>query len=114
MVDRAVSRLRDIKNSIDEMKALLSGRSLAELSTDTIRRAASNVSWRFSAKPRGMFRIRGRPNGPGYPGERSRRSGIEIRHEYRLIDLEILWSINEHDLDPLERAVNAMLATHDQ
>jgi len=77
MVDRAVSRLRDIKNSIDEMKALLSGRSLAELSTDTIRRAASNVSWRFSAKPRGMFRIRGRPNGPGYPGERSRRSGIE-------------------------------------
>ncbi len=40
MVDRAIRRLNDIKNSIGEIRVLLAGRSLEEVTTQAATRAA--------------------------------------------------------------------------
>lgn len=39
--------------------------------------------------------------------------GNILRHTYQKASIPILWSIYEHDLDPLEAAINAMLAVHE-
>lgn len=39
--------------------------------------------------------------------------GNHLRHAYHRTDIGALWSIYEDDLDPLEAAVDAMLAAHD-
>jgi uncharacterized protein with HEPN domain len=38
--------------------------------------------------------------------------GNVLRHTYDRVELSVLWSIYENDLDPLERAIDTMLATH--
>ena len=38
--------------------------------------------------------------------------GNILRHEYDQLDLNILWDVYERDLDPLEAAIDAMLAAH--
>jgi uncharacterized protein with HEPN domain len=38
--------------------------------------------------------------------------GNRLRHVYQHMNTAILWSIYEHDLDPLEAAIDAMLAAY--
>ena len=38
--------------------------------------------------------------------------GNRLRHVYQHTSMTILWSIYEHDLDPLEAAIDRMIAAH--
>lgn len=38
--------------------------------------------------------------------------GNVLRHAYDGVDVEVLWSVNENDLAPLEQAIDAMLVAH--
>lgn len=40
--------------------------------------------------------------------------GNVLRHAYHRTDVRALWSVYEDDLDPLEAAVDDMLAVHDR
>jgi uncharacterized protein with HEPN domain len=41
-----------------------------------------------------------------------RSLGNTLRHTYHHASTPILWSIYQHDLDPLEAAIDAMIAAH--
>jgi uncharacterized protein with HEPN domain len=38
--------------------------------------------------------------------------GNHLRHAYHRVDIAALWAIYEHDLDPLEAAIDRMIAVH--
>ena len=38
--------------------------------------------------------------------------GNHLRHAYHRMDVEAIWSIYENDLDPLEAAIDRMIAAH--
>jgi uncharacterized protein with HEPN domain len=38
--------------------------------------------------------------------------GNLLRHAYQIVDAAILWEIYENDLDPLQRALEAMIAAY--
>jgi uncharacterized protein with HEPN domain len=40
--------------------------------------------------------------------------GNHLRHAYHRVDVAALWDIYEHDLDPLEAAIDRMIASHAQ
>jgi uncharacterized protein with HEPN domain len=110
MTERAVFRLRDMKQSIDDIRALLDGRSFDAMYNDKVRRAAFErfleilseasrhvpAEWKNSAAPT-------------VPWKQIADLGNHIRHAYHRLDAEILWNIYEHDLDALEAAVENML-----
>ena len=52
--------------------------------------------------------------GPAAPWPEIANLGNVLRHAYEQVAVPILWSIYTDDLDPLERAIDAMLAAHDQ
>lgn len=110
MVDRAVSRLREIRESISEINELLAGRTFADLNGDRHRRAPFERYLEIiSEASRHLPDELKAQEGAETPWRDIAALGNRIRHEYRLIDIRILWSIYENDLDPLERA-DAILA----
>ena len=113
MVDRALSRVRDMKQSIDQIRSLLVGKSLEDVASQPITRAAFErfleILSEASRHVPESWRARW---GEEIAWQSVAALGNRIRHEYRLIDIELLWSIYKDDLDPLERAVDAMLKAH--
>jgi uncharacterized protein with HEPN domain len=51
--------------------------------------------------------------GPDIPWREVGDLGNVLRHAYHRTDVRALWLVYEDDLDPLEAAVDAMLAAHD-
>jgi uncharacterized protein with HEPN domain len=49
---------------------------------------------------------------PQVPWRQVADLGNRLRHVYRDVNPRALWAIYEHDLDPLEAAIDAMLAAH--
>jgi uncharacterized protein with HEPN domain len=115
MVDRIASRLRDIKNSIGEIRSLLAGKSFEEVSADSVARAAFERFLEIlSEASRHLPEPSKMESAAGIPWREIAALGNRLRHEYRLIELRTLWSIYENDLAPLEHAVDAMLAARDR
>lgn len=113
MAGRAIFRLRDMKDAIEQINALLDGRTFAALQADKVVRAAferfleilSEASrsvpdeWKDAADPQ-------------IPWRRIADLGNHIRHAYHKLDSEILWNVYEDHLGKLEAAVDEMLTKH--
>jgi len=52
--------------------------------------------------------------GEGIPWRQIAGLGNLLRHAYDQVNAEVFWQIYENDLDPLEAAIDAMLAAHGQ
>ena len=113
MVVPATDRLRHVKESIDDIRQLLAGRTIDQVFDDRVARAAlerfleilSEASRHVPDEWKEAF-------GPGVPWWAVAAFGNILRHEYDQVDLRILWDVYERDLDPREAAVDAMLAAH--
>jgi len=113
MVERAVYRLKHIKEAIAEIRDLLNGKSLSDVTSNSTTRAAFE-----------RFLERSSEASRHVPLEWKTRYGAEVawrdianignilRHVYDRLDVTVLWSVYEKDLPPLERAIDAMLAAH--
>ena len=49
---------------------------------------------------------------PMFPGGKSRLSATSFGTNIEQVDISVLWSVYSSDLDPLEAAIDAMLAAH--
>lgn len=113
MVVPATDRLRHIKESIGDVRRLLAGRTIDDVFQDRVARAAlERFPEVMSEASRYVPDTWKETFGPSIPWWEVAAFGNILRHECEQIDLKILWDLYERDLDPLEAAIDAMLAEH--
>lgn len=113
MVAEASERLLHIKESIGNIRQLLDGKKIEQVRSERVTRAAferfleviSEASRHVPDEWRRSF-------GPEIPWSRIAHFGNVLRHAYDAVDVDVLWSVYKNDLDPLEHAIDAMLAAH--
>jgi uncharacterized protein with HEPN domain len=113
MVAEAAERLLHIKQSIDHIRRLLDGKTVDDLRSSAFDRAAlerfpeiiSEASRHVPAEWKQSF-------GPSVPWRDIANIGNILRHAYDGVDVDVLWSVYQSDLDPLEQVADAMLAAH--
>ena len=112
MSERAVLRIGDIKHRIVAIRELLAGRSAADVEQDDVVRAAFERYVEIISEASRSLPGAWKAEHPDIPWRQVADVGNVIRHVYDAVDLPTLWAIYENDLDPLEAAVDAMLAAH--
>lgn len=110
--DRALRRLRHIKQSISEMQALLGGIDVAAIRSDSFRRAAFERFLEIISEASRHVPDAWKAEHADIPWRNIRDIGNHLRHVYDDLDLTVLWDIYQNDLGPLEAAIDAMLAEH--
>ena len=113
MAPRPVTRLRQIKESIREIHGFLDGKSevdlrrqrLIRLSVERLLEMISEASRQIPEEWKQEF-------GGEIPWQKIAAFGNVLRHTYDNVDIGVLWSVYLNDLDPLEAAIDAMLAAH--
>lgn len=111
MAADAADRLTHMKEAIRDIRQLLAGRTLVDVRSDVVVRAAlerfleivSEASRHVPAEWKRDF-------GPDVPWRDIANFGNVLRHAYQHVETGVIWSIYTQDLDPLERAIDAMLA----
>jgi uncharacterized protein with HEPN domain len=113
MTADAVDRLAHVKEAIRDVRNLLKDRTRSELEGDSVLRAAferfveiiSEASRHIPSEWKARF-------GPEIPWRDIANVGNVLRHVYDRVEVDILWAVDTDDLDPLETAIDAMLAVH--
>ena len=111
-LDRARRRLLDIKESIHAINRHLSGRTSGELNADLIARLAFERLLEIVSEASRHLPDGWKAEHASIPWRQVADLGNSLRHAYQRIELQPLWDIYERELEPLERAVDAMLAAH--
>lgn len=113
MSERAVFRLRDMKDAIVQIEALLHGRTIDTLRSDRVARAAYERFLEILREASRGVPDAWKEEAPGaVPWRRIADIGNHIRHAYDRLDAEILWNVYQDHLAVLEQAVDAMIAQH--
>ncbi|GLK66848.1 HepT-like ribonuclease domain-containing protein [Hansschlegelia plantiphila] len=113
MADRAIYRLQDMKAAIQEIDALLSGRTFDVMYGDKVVRAAFERFLEIlSEASRSVPDDWKKAAAPEIPWRRIADLGNHIRHAYHKLDAELLWNVYEDHLGALEAAVDDMLVKH--
>ena len=110
--DRPEQRAADIKDNIRDIRDLLDGSSLGEISVDRIKRAALERFLEVISEASRHLPNAWKDDHAQIPWRRIADIGNVLRHAYTAVDLSILWGIYERDLSALDVAVDAMLARH--
>lgn len=110
--DRALRRLADIQENIRAIRRLLEGKSLEDVGQDLATRAALERFLEIISEASRHLPDHWKANQPDIPWRQVADLGNLLRHAYRHVELRPLWDVYLDDLDPLERAVDAMLAAH--
>lgn len=114
MPSRAVFRLQDMREAIDEITSLMAGRTIDILYEDRIVRAAFERFLEIlSEASRGVPMEWRSAAAPNIPWRRIADLGNHIRHAYHKLDAEILWNVYEDNLPELKAAVEVMMAEHE-
>jgi uncharacterized protein with HEPN domain len=111
--DILIWRLTDTKRSIVEIRSLRLGKSCEDLSREPATRAAferfleilSRASQHVPEHCQSEF-------ASGVPWRQLADLEKHIRGAYRRLDPAALWSVYADEIDPIERAVDAMLAPY--
>ena len=115
MAARPLVRLRHIKDSIRDIRDLLEGRSEGEIAQDKPTRLALERLFEILSEASRHIPPEWRASlGGNVPWPKIAGVGNILRHTYDRVELSILWTVYENDLDPLEAAIDAMLAAHDK
>jgi uncharacterized protein with HEPN domain len=110
MVDRVYWRLTDMRNAILEIRKLLDGRQIATLASNPPTRAAFERFLEIMSEASRHVPDEWKAEFDTIPWRQVADLGNFLRHAYHKTDLEILWSIYENDLQPLEFAIDQMIA----
>ncbi|RYE58446.1 MAG: DUF86 domain-containing protein, partial [Rhizobiaceae bacterium] len=109
--ERGLFRVDHIKVAIGQIRGLLDGHSLADIQSDLIARLAfERLLQIISEASRGVPDEWKVSIAPAVNWRRLADLGNRLRHVYDAVDLGILWGIYTDDLDPLEAAIDAMIA----
>lgn len=107
-------RARDILQHIQTLRTSFRGLAFQQVFNDPLNRAAFERFLEIISEASRFIPDDWRLQyGPNIEWRQIADLGNRLRHVYHRLDARLLWSIYEHDLDPLEAAVNAMLAAHE-
>jgi uncharacterized protein with HEPN domain len=104
--------LTDIKTRIGYIRLLLADKSLADLEGDFIAIAALERFFEIISEASRRLPEALRAAHPEVPWRQVADIGNRLRHAYESIEPRRLWAICERDLDPLEAAIDTMLAAN--
>lgn len=108
MADRTYWRLKDMEAAIIQIRHLLDGKEVAVLISEPATRAAFERFLEILSEASRHIPEEWKREFTDIPWRQVADLGNFIRHTYHKIDLEILWSIYENDLQPLELAIKEM------
>ena len=107
-------RLAHLLKAIEDIRAVLHGRSRADFSSDLVVRMAVERLFEIISEasryiPEGL-----KSKEREIPWQRMADLGNWLRHAYHRVDADILWNIAENDLEPLKRFVERIIAEDKQ
>lgn len=94
MNDRTIFRLQDIRDAIDQIDLLLSGKTFADLQSDRILRAAFERFLEILSEASRHIPSALKEGAPDLPWRRIGDIGNHLRHAYNRVDAEILWNLH--------------------
>jgi len=109
MSSRAYWRVTDMQSAISEIRKLLEGKSVNSLISDAATRAAFERFLEILSEASRHIPDELKEEFSEIPWRQVADLGNFIRHVYHKVDIEILWSIYENDLDPLENVVRKLI-----
>ncbi len=110
--ERALWRLEHIQETTSRIRVVLYGRSLDDLRSDFVIRAAYERLIEIISEASRHIPAEWKAEHPDVPWHQIHGIGNILRHVYHTVEPAILWNIYADDLDALERAVAAMIATY--
>lgn len=105
MTSRAYWRVTDMQRAISEIRKLLEGKSVDTLMSDAATRAAFERFLEILSEASRHIPDDLKKEFPNIPWRQIADLGNFIRHVYHKVDVEVLWSIYQDDLDPLDEVV---------
>jgi len=109
MSDRVYWRLTDMKAAISEIRRLLADKKVNDLVADPATRAAFERFLEILSEASRHIPDEWKGEVHHIPWRQVADLGNFIRHVYHRIDLEVLWSIYENDIGPLETVVDEFI-----
>ena len=109
MSSRAYWRVTDMQSAISEIRKLLEGKSVNSLMSDAATRAAFERFLEILSEASRHIPDELKEEFSEIPWRQVADLGNFIRHVYHKVDIEVLWSIYENDLDPLENVVRKLI-----
>lgn len=105
-------RLVHILKAIEDIRALLRGRSRADFAADVMLRMSTERLFEIISEASRYIPEDLKSKEKDIPWQRMADLGNWLRHAYHRIDADILWNIVENDLEPLKRFVERIIATN--
>jgi len=102
-------RLARILTAIEDIRALLEGRSPADFEADRMRRVAIERLFEIVSEASRFIPEDMKAKEKNIAWKRMADLGNWLRHAYHRIDSEILWNIAQNDLEPLKRFVEQVV-----
>lgn len=112
MATTAVDRLRHVKERITLIRSLLATADFDQALGDKNRWSAFERHLEVIAEASKHVPPPWKADHPEIEWAKIHGLGNLLRHEYQRASQPILWDIYVHDLDPLEAAIDRMIAAH--
>jgi uncharacterized protein with HEPN domain len=109
---RPITRAEDVKDAIEQTRLLLAGRTMDEARSDRVVWAAFERFLEIVSEASRHIPDDWKRDQSEIPWRQVADLGNRLRHVYRDVNPQALWLIYERDLDPLEAAIDAMIAAH--
>lgn len=112
-LERALFRAAHIKRAISDIRGILDGVTYEQMVSDVlIHSAFERLLEIISEASRHLPDDWRTAHGANVPWHDVRNIGNILRHTYQLVEYPVIWRIYEIHLDPLEAAIDAMIAAH--
>jgi uncharacterized protein with HEPN domain len=102
-------RLVHILTAIENIRAALAGRSLADFTADPLRRMAVERLFEIMSEASRYVPNEMKNREKDIAWQKLADLGNRLRHAYHRVDPNILWNIAENDLEPLMRFVERII-----
>jgi uncharacterized protein with HEPN domain len=111
-VYRALWRLDDMRRSIEQIRELLKSKTLDDLRSDWILRAALERLFQIVCEAARHVPEEWQQGHPEVPWRRVIDLGNQLRHAYHRIEIRLLWAIYTNDLDQMDMTLQRMIAEY--
>lgn len=110
--ERALYRAEHIKTAISDIRTILNDVSFDQMVSAVLIRSAFERQLEIVSEASRHLPEDWRAEHPNVPWHDVRNIGNILRHTYQLVEYSVLWRIYTDHLDPLEAAIDAMIAAH--
>lgn len=110
--ERALFRADHIKTAITDIRSILDGVSFDQMVSTVLIRSAFERQLEIVSEASRHLPEDWRAEHTHVPWHDVRNLGNILRHTYQLVEYSVLWRIYTDHLDPLEAAIDAIIAAH--